>query len=76
MSDVLFMTIKQVAARYATSKHSIYRWVRERRDFPKPYLLPSNIKRWKITDLEQWEQQHGVSGNPVDVHAPDSWGAA
>lgn len=51
-----FLPINGVAERYATSKHSIYRWMRDERDFPLPVVLPSGVKRWAVSDLERWEQ--------------------
>lgn len=53
-----FLPINGVAERYATSKHSIYRWMRDQRDFPMPVVLPSGIKRWPVADLERWEATH------------------
>ena len=53
-----FLPINGVAMRYATSKHSIYRWMRDQRDFPLPIVLPSGVKRWAVADLEAWEAMH------------------
>ncbi len=50
-----FLPINGVAERYATSKHSIYRWIRDQRGFPLPIVLPSGVKRWAVADLEAWE---------------------
>ena len=53
-----FLSIDGVAARYATSKHSIYRWIRDQREFPLPIVLPSGIKRWAVADLIEWESRN------------------
>jgi predicted DNA-binding transcriptional regulator AlpA len=50
-----FLTINGVAQRYATTKHSVYRWLRDDRDFPKPIRLPGKTLRWSAADLEAWE---------------------
>ncbi|WP_187336460.1 helix-turn-helix transcriptional regulator [Novosphingopyxis iocasae] len=50
-----FLPIDGVAERYATSKHSIYRWIRDDRGFPMPIQLPSGVKRWAVADLVAWE---------------------
>lgn len=56
-----FLPIDGVAARYATSKHSIYRWIRDERDFPPPLRLPSGPLRWAVADLERWEESRRAS---------------
>jgi predicted DNA-binding transcriptional regulator AlpA len=53
-----YLPIDRVAERYATTKFSIYRWLREQRDFPLPVVMPSGVKRWAVTDLEAWEAAH------------------
>jgi predicted DNA-binding transcriptional regulator AlpA len=52
-----FLTIQSVAERYQTSKHSVYRWIRDDRNFPSPIRLPAGSPRWAIADLEEWEAQ-------------------
>lgn len=58
-----FLPIDGVAARYATSKHSIYRWIRDHREFPLPIVLPSGIKRWAVADLIEWETRNRASAD-------------
>ena len=60
-----FLPIDGVAARYATSKHSIYRWIREQRGFPLPIVLPSGIKRWAVTDLIEWESRSRANADDL-----------
>tara|TARA_R110000772_G_scaffold22737_3_gene61295 strand:+ start:6207 stop:6389 length:183 start_codon:yes stop_codon:yes gene_type:complete len=50
-----FLTIQSVAERYETSRDSIYRWMRDQRDFPSPIRLPAGSPRWALADLEKWE---------------------
>jgi predicted DNA-binding transcriptional regulator AlpA len=56
-----FLTINGVAQRYATTKHSVYRWLRDDRDFPKPIRLPGKTLRWSPADLEAWESTRRVN---------------
>lgn len=49
------LTIDEVAARYRTSRDSIYRWLRGSNDFPRPIPLPSRGVRWTVAQLEAWE---------------------
>lgn len=53
-----YLAIDGVAERYATSKDSVYRWIRNGRDFPVPIVLPSGLKRWAICELDQWDSTH------------------
>lgn len=50
-----FVTDKQCADRYGVHKATIHRWVKEG-NFPKPIKLGPNCTRWKLSDLEAWEQ--------------------
>ncbi|RSV17502.1 AlpA family phage regulatory protein [Sphingomonas sp. ABOLF] len=60
-----FLSIDRVAARYDTSKHSIYRWMREELAFPLPIKLPSGVKRWRTADLLAWEATRGVTADEI-----------
>lgn len=53
-----WLTVKQTAARLAVSVPTIWRWSRERSDFPKPHTLGPNCTRWRLADLE-WEAKRG-----------------
>lgn len=59
-----FLPITRVAERYATTKHSIYRWMREERGFPAPIRLPGETLRWRPSDLEAWESTRIVDLKP------------
>lgn len=53
---VRHLTIHDVAARYATSRDSVYRWLRKREsDFPRPIQLPTSGLRWVEADLDAWD---------------------
>lgn len=56
-----FMTAKQVATRYDVGVATIWRWSRDRADFPKPKKLGDNCTRWRLADLEQWEDEREVA---------------
>ncbi|MYL97206.1 AlpA family transcriptional regulator [Novosphingobium sp. FGD1] len=53
-----FLSIDRVATRYSTTKHSVYRWMRDQRDFPVPIVLPSGLKRWSVAELAAWESRN------------------
>ena len=50
-----FVPVTPVAQRYGVAPATIWRWARERDDFPKPIKLGDNCTRWRVADLEQWE---------------------
>jgi prophage regulatory protein len=56
----MYLTDKQVAARFNVSRQCIWRWVKAK-NFPRPYSLSPGCTRWKLSDIEGWE--------PNRVHA-------
>jgi len=53
----LFLSDMQVAARYAVSRATIWRWSRGT-DFPDPVRLGPGTTRWRLSELEEWERKH------------------
>lgn len=56
---IIWLTVKQAAVRLAVSVPTVWRWSRERPDFPKPHTLGPNCTRWRLADLEAWEAKRG-----------------
>lgn len=54
--DQLYLTVDQVAQRYSVSTDTIWRWSRNG-DFPKQRKIGPNVTRWRMSDLEEHEQQ-------------------
>ena len=54
MTDSLYLTVDQVAARFNTSVSSIWRWKREGY-FTKAVKLGPGGTRWRLSDVEAWE---------------------
>lgn len=57
MSAPTFLTVRQVADRLAVSVPTVWRWARERDDFPKPERIGPAATRWRLADLEAWEKR-------------------
>lgn len=55
MNNDVYLTDRQVAKRYRVSRATIWRWGATGR-FPHPIKLGENCTRWKLADLEKWEQ--------------------
>lgn len=50
-----FLRDTEIARRYSISRPTVWRWVKEGK-FPKPLKLGGGSSRWKLRDLEAWEQ--------------------
>jgi prophage regulatory protein len=44
----------EAAHRYGISRPTIWRWVKNGK-FPKPIKLSTGSTRWRLADLESWE---------------------
>lgn len=56
MNTETYLTDKQVANRYNTGRATPWRWCKVS-DFPKPVRLSDGCTRWRLSDLEKWEEQ-------------------
>lgn len=52
----IFLTDKQTAARYGLGRGTIWRWFNHGQ-FPKPVSLSKGCTRWRLSDLEAWENK-------------------
>lgn len=57
MINDIYLTDRQVAERYKTGRATPWRWIKS--GFPKPIKLSPGCTRWKLSDLEAWEQARG-----------------
>ncbi|MFT4961156.1 MAG: prophage regulatory protein [Paracoccaceae bacterium] len=55
-SETLYLSVDQVAVRFNVSKDSIWRWRRDG-EFPAPRKLGGRTTRWRLSDIEEWEDQ-------------------
>jgi len=55
-SSQVFLAVGTVAKRYAVSENTVWRWLREG-NFPKPKRLGQRSTRWRLADLESWEER-------------------
>lgn len=56
MSALLYLQDRQVGERYGISRTAIWRWLKTDPSFPKPISLSPGCSRWRVDDLERWEQ--------------------
>jgi len=50
-----FLNARQVAARYSVSVATIWRWTKQRADFPQAKKLGSGSTRWMLDELLEFE---------------------
>lgn len=56
-----YLTVRDVARRFAVSVQTVWRWAKERSEFPKPVELSPGTTRWRMSDLIAFER--GLSGD-------------
>tara|TARA_R100000935_G_scaffold58516_1_gene95986 strand:+ start:1993 stop:2181 length:189 start_codon:yes stop_codon:yes gene_type:complete len=50
-----YLADKTLAERYGVSRNTVWRWHRERADFPRAVRLSPNCTRWRLSDIAAWE---------------------
>lgn len=56
-----YLTVRDVAQRFAVSIQTVWRWAKDRPEFPNPVELSPGTTRWRISDLIAFES--GLSGD-------------
>ncbi|MCX7299184.1 MAG: helix-turn-helix domain-containing protein [Rhodobacterales bacterium] len=71
-SITIYLTVQQVAARLGISKATIWRW-KAAGTFPAAFKLSGGSTRWRLADIEAWENtlQVGLVSDISDL--PDSY---
>jgi predicted DNA-binding transcriptional regulator AlpA len=55
MTDT-YLSDTDIAKRYNIARPTVWRWNREQPGFPPPIRLTPGCTRWKLADIEAWEQ--------------------
>lgn len=50
-----FISIPQTAERYGVARQTVWRWIKERPDFPKPVRFSSGCTRLAVADLDAYD---------------------
>lgn len=56
MSDT-YLTDTQLAARFGVHRTTPWRWAQTNPSFPKPVNLSPGCTRWRLADVEAWEER-------------------
>jgi len=51
-----YLTDNDLAARYRIHRVTVWRWQNSQPGFPKAIKLTTGCTRWKLSDVEAWEQ--------------------
>lgn len=62
-TTTLYLQDRQVGERYGVSRTTLWRWCKSDPSFPKPVALSPGCSRWRIDDLEKWEQAKSAQSN-------------
>ena len=55
-ADQVFLSDRQVAARYSISRQTPWLWLKQNRAFPRPFIFSKGCTRWRLSDLEKFEE--------------------
>lgn len=55
-----FLSDEQLGERYGVSRVSIWRWHRERPEFPRVIKLTPGCARWRLSEIEAWESSRAL----------------
>lgn len=55
-TENVYLSVDQLAVRLGVSKDSIWRW-RRQGDFPKPVKFGRNTTRWRLADIQAYENE-------------------
>jgi prophage regulatory protein len=56
MMPETYLSDNQIAIRYSVHRTTPWRWVNTDPTFPKPIRFSPGCTRWKLTDIEVWEE--------------------
>ena len=53
----IYMTDRQIGARYNVHHLTPRRWLKDDPTFPRPIKLTPGCTRWRLSEIEVWEAQ-------------------
>ena len=57
----MFLSDLQVCERYNIKRATVWGWAKKDSTFPKPIKLSNGTTRWKLADLEAWENAQATA---------------
>lgn len=53
-----YFSVKEVAERFSVKPATIWNWLKNVSNFPKPVCISPGTTRWRAADIIQFEQEH------------------
>lgn len=53
-----YFSVKEVAERFSVKPATIWNWLKNIPNFPKPVCISPGTTRWRAADIIQFEQEH------------------
>ncbi|GHB24491.1 hypothetical protein GCM10007094_10670 [Pseudovibrio japonicus] len=50
-----YLSDKELSARWGVARPTIWRWHRQKPNFPKCIKLTEGCSRWRLSEIEAWE---------------------
>ena len=57
-----YLSDTDLAKRYGVARQTVWRWHRERADFPRAISLSPGCTRWKLSHVAAWESSKAEAG--------------
>lgn len=54
--EITFLSDAQLAIRFSVNRVTIWRWRKTDPTFPQPVKLSPGATRWRLSEIEAWEQ--------------------
>jgi prophage regulatory protein len=61
MHSSAYLSDTAIAQRFQVSRATVWRWTHSAA-FPKPIKLSVGCTRWRLSDIEEWEQARSTRG--------------
>ncbi|MDJ0857452.1 MAG: AlpA family phage regulatory protein [Dinoroseobacter sp.] len=52
-----FLSDVDLAKRYKINRATVWRWLNQKPDFPRPVALSDRVRRWRQSEIIKWEQE-------------------
>ncbi|OWJ74618.1 helix-turn-helix transcriptional regulator [Haematobacter genomosp. 1] len=56
-----YVSDQHLAGRYSVSRPTIWAWLKKDPSFPKPVKLSPGCTRWRLDEIEAWEQSRAAA---------------
>ncbi|MBS5792791.1 MAG: AlpA family phage regulatory protein [Sutterella sp.] len=58
MNNKQFIRVHTLAEMLSVSRSTIWRWVHEKKNFPRPIQLSKGITVWSVEEVQSWVAQN------------------